>query len=48
MIRGQSFNPINTADGAWLGFIDPAAGGLWLGGIASVSGLGALHILAHS
>jgi glutamate racemase len=44
--HGQSFNPINTAEGAWLGFIDPAAGGLWLGGIASVSGLGALRPLA--
>jgi glutamate racemase len=44
--HGQSFNPISTADGAWLGVIDPAAGGLWLGGIASVSGLGALRPLA--
>ncbi len=45
--HGQSFNPINTkADGAWFGFIDPAAGGFWLGGIASVSGVAALRPLA--
>jgi hypothetical protein len=45
--HGQSFNLINTrADGAWFGFIDPAAGSVWLGGAATVSGLGALRPLA--
>ena len=44
--HGQSLNPINTrAKGAWFGFIDPAAGGVVLGGIATVSGLAALRPL---
>jgi len=45
--HGQSFNPINSkADGAWFGFIDPTAGGFWLGAAASISGFAALRPLA--
>jgi hypothetical protein len=45
--HGQSLNPFRPGEkGAWLGFIDPTAGQLWLGATASVSGFAALRPLA--
>lgn len=45
--HGQSFNPINVGGkGAWLGVIDPTAGGFWLNGVATASGIAAMRPLA--